>query len=89
MGQIQHSALDHGPAADGGVAVRRRSCSGIGGMKGRSFLDYFCAQGNYYDQQVFSLITPYEYLTRHPTQQVAQPSASSWGSEGLLGDVVG
>ena len=35
-----------------------------------------------YDQQVFRLITPHEYLTRHPTQQVAVPSASSWGSEG-------
>jgi 1,4-alpha-glucan branching enzyme len=31
---------------------------------------------------MFTLITPTEYLTRHPTNQVATPAASSWGEEG-------
>jgi 1,4-alpha-glucan branching enzyme len=35
-----------------------------------------------YDQQIFQLATPHEYLQQHPTQQVAQPAASSWGEEG-------
>src|SRR5262249_50714308 len=34
------------------------------------------------DQTVFTLITPEEYLRRHPTNQVATPGASSWGEEG-------
>ncbi len=33
-------------------------------------------------QQVVSLITPEEYLRRHPTHQIATPGASSWGEEG-------
>lgn len=28
------------------------------------------------------LLTPHEYLTRQPAQQVAEPSPSSWGAEG-------
>lgn len=35
-----------------------------------------------YDQQVVAPITPSEYLARHPTNQVATPSASSWGYKG-------
>jgi 1,4-alpha-glucan branching enzyme len=31
---------------------------------------------------VFELVTPHDYLAKHPTQQVAQPSPSSWGEEG-------
>jgi len=34
------------------------------------------------DQDTFKTITPSEYLERHPTQQVATPSASSWGAHG-------
>jgi 1,4-alpha-glucan branching enzyme len=49
--------------------------------EGPEFLDYFVRK-THYDQRVFSLITPREYLRRHPTQQVASPSASSWGAEG-------
>lgn len=36
----------------------------------------------YYDQQVFTLITPSEYLERHPKLQVLTPSMSSWGWKG-------
>src|SRR4029077_2844539 len=49
--------------------------------EGPEFLDYFVRK-TIYDQQVIRLTTPHEYLSRHPTQQVARPSASSWGSEG-------
>ena len=49
--------------------------------EGPEFLDYFVRKA-WYDQSVFRLVTPYEYLARQPTQQVARPSASSWGSEG-------
>ncbi len=34
------------------------------------------------EQRVLSLITPEEYLRRHPTNQVSNPSESSWGEEG-------
>ncbi|HHY86059.1 MAG TPA: DUF1957 domain-containing protein [Verrucomicrobia bacterium] len=49
--------------------------------EGPEFLDYFVRKAGY-DQNVFALITPEEYLRRHPSNQVARPSASSWGEEG-------
>jgi 1,4-alpha-glucan branching enzyme len=49
--------------------------------EGPEFLDYFVRKA-YYDQRTFKLTTPHEYLQLHPTQQVAQPAASSWGEEG-------
>lgn len=36
----------------------------------------------HYDQNEIETITPGDYLERHPTNQVATPSASSWGHEG-------
>jgi 1,4-alpha-glucan branching enzyme len=35
-----------------------------------------------FDQNVFKLTTPTEYLRNFPTQQIVQPSASSWGNKG-------
>ncbi len=49
--------------------------------EGPEFLDYFVRKA-YYDQKVFKLITPEEYLTEFPSNQIAKPSASSWGEEG-------
>ena len=49
--------------------------------EGPEFLDYFVRKV-YYDQDVIKLSTPWEYLRGNPTQQVATPSASSWGEEG-------
>lgn len=49
--------------------------------EGPEFLDYFVRKA-YYDQKVFSLVTPGDYLRAHPTNQVAEPSPSSWGEEG-------
>jgi 1,4-alpha-glucan branching enzyme len=51
--------------------------------EGPEFLDYL-ARKLCFDQKMISLITPGEYLTRHPTNQIATPSASSWGEEGYL-----
>jgi 1,4-alpha-glucan branching enzyme len=51
--------------------------------EGPEFLDYF-ARKAFYDQKNLTLITPSDYLNRHPTHQVTTPSASSWGEEGYL-----
>src|SRR5215211_5035945 len=49
--------------------------------EGPEFLDYFVRK-THYDQDVIKLTTPWDYLRGNPTQQVATPSASSWGDEG-------
>ncbi len=49
--------------------------------EGPEFLDYFVRK-TCHDQQTFELITPEEYLRRHPTNQIVAPSPSSWGEEG-------
>jgi 1,4-alpha-glucan branching enzyme len=36
----------------------------------------------HYDQDVVEALTPGDYLERHPTNQLAVPSASSWGLKG-------
>jgi len=49
--------------------------------EGPEFLDYLVRK-TIYDQNVIELTTPWEYLRKNPTHQVATPSASSWGEEG-------
>jgi len=49
--------------------------------EGPEFLDYFVRKA-YFDQKVFSLTTPAEYLAEFPSHQIAKPAASSWGEEG-------
>ena len=49
--------------------------------EGPEFLDCFVRKA-YYDQNIFKLVTPEDYLRAQPTNQVAEPSASSWGEEG-------
>ena len=49
--------------------------------EGPEFLNYVFRKANY-DQSVFRTTTPGEYLSNYPTQQLATPSASSWGAEG-------
>jgi len=51
--------------------------------EGPEFLDYFVRKASY-DQKLFTLITPEQYLQRHPTNQVATPGGSSWGEGGYL-----
>ncbi len=80
MAQIQRLAgmLDRPPLA---VCPYDAELFGHWWHEGLEFLDYFVRKACY-DQKVFALITPEEYLRRHPVNQVAAPAASSWGEEG-------
>jgi 1,4-alpha-glucan branching enzyme len=80
IGQIQKLAgiLDRPPLV---LSPYDAELFGHWWYEGPEFLDYFVRKA-YYDQQVFTLITPEEYLGRHKTHQVAKPGASSWGEEG-------
>ncbi len=49
--------------------------------EGPEFLDFLVRKACR-DQTLFELITPSEFLRRHPTHQVATPAASSWGEGG-------
>lgn len=49
--------------------------------EGPEFLNFFLRKAHF-DQQLIRLTTPDEYLALNPVQQVAKPSASSWGEEG-------
>ena len=79
-GQVQRLAglLDRPPLV---VAPYDAELFGHWWYEGPEFLDYF-ARKLFYDQKTIALITPGEYLHRHPTNQIAQPCASSWGEEG-------
>jgi 1,4-alpha-glucan branching enzyme len=49
--------------------------------EGPEFLDCL-ARKLCHEQKEISLLTPGEYLQRHPTNQIATPGGSSWGEEG-------
>jgi 1,4-alpha-glucan branching enzyme len=51
--------------------------------EGPEFLDFFVRKACC-DQNEFVLTTPEDYLRMQPTQQAAQPAASSWGDGGYL-----
>ncbi|MDB6018762.1 MAG: hypothetical protein JWR19_3251 [Pedosphaera sp.] len=80
IGQIQHlaSIMDRPPII---VSPYDAELFGHWWYEGPEFLDYFVRK-TIYDQQVIRMVTPHEYLCKYPTQQVAKPSASSWGAEG-------
>jgi len=80
MRQIEHLAriLDRPPLL---LSPYDAELFGHWWYEGPEFLDYFVRKA-YYDQNVFTLVTPGEYLSRHSTHQIATPSASSWGEEG-------
>ncbi|MFH1995902.1 MAG: 1,4-alpha-glucan branching protein domain-containing protein [Candidatus Omnitrophota bacterium] len=50
-------------------------------FEGPQWLEYLIKKVAY-DQNVFSFLTPSEYLLEYPTNQVCLPSASSWGYKG-------
>jgi 1,4-alpha-glucan branching enzyme len=50
--------------------------------EGPEFLDLLVRKA-YYDQDLFELISPMDYLRRHPHNQLAIPAASSWGEDGF------
>ncbi|HEY6170167.1 MAG TPA: 1,4-alpha-glucan branching protein domain-containing protein [Verrucomicrobiae bacterium] len=80
MDQVRHLAgiMDRPPIL---VSPYDAELFGHWWYEGPEFLNVFVRKA-YFDQQVFELITPHDYLCKQPTQQVAQPSASSWGEEG-------
>src|SRR5207302_7726007 len=51
-------------------------------FEGPIFLEQFVRQAA--NEQDFPLTTPSEYLAAHPTHQIVQPSASTWGENGHL-----
>ena len=51
-------------------------------FEGPEFLDAFARRAAQHPSR-FTLTTPSEYLSAHPTQQIATPAASSWGEGGL------
>jgi 1,4-alpha-glucan branching enzyme len=80
LAQVQQVAplLDRPPII---VAPYDAELLGHWWYEGPEFLD-FLARKLCQDQKIISLITPAEYLRRHPTNQLATPGASSWGEEG-------
>lgn len=50
-------------------------------FEGPNWLD-FLIRKLHYDQDVIRMVTPYEYLTENPKNQVITPSMSSWGYKG-------
>lgn len=49
--------------------------------EGPEFLEFLIRKVAY-DQKTFQMISPSHYLENHPTQPLATPAASSWGSKG-------
>jgi 1,4-alpha-glucan branching enzyme len=51
-------------------------------FEGPIFLEQFIRHAA--NERDFRLTTPSEYLTAHPTQQIVEPAASTWGENGHL-----
>ena len=49
--------------------------------EGPDFLEFFFKKVHY-DQKTIKLVTPVEYLSMNPDNQIVQPSMSSWGDKG-------
>ncbi|MEY2481179.1 MAG: 1,4-alpha-glucan branching enzyme [Verrucomicrobiota bacterium] len=54
-------------------------------FEGPRFLEFFIRRVAQDRHKDFSLTTPSEFLASHPTQQIVEPAASSWGEKGYLG----
>ncbi len=80
LAQMQHlaSLMDRPPLV---LAPYDAELFGHWWYEGPEFLDFFVRKA-VHDGGAFRLITPEDYLRLHPTNQVARPSASSWGEEG-------
>ena len=50
-------------------------------FEGISWLNFLIRKACY-DQNIFKLTTPFEYLKQHPKNQVIHPAGSSWGWKG-------
>lgn len=78
--QIEHlsSLMDRRPVI---VAPYDAELFGHWWFEGPEWID-FLVRKVAYDQRIFRLITPSEYLDLYPMNQVCTPSASSWGYKG-------
>lgn len=78
--QLKHlaSQMDRKPIV---VAPYDAELFGHWWFEGPMFIE-FLIRKIFYDQETISLITPSEYLDEYPINQVALPSASSWGWKG-------
>jgi 1,4-alpha-glucan branching enzyme len=82
VAQVKHlaSILDRPPLL---VTPYDAELYGHWWYEGPQFLNFLVRKAHY-DQDVIQLITPGDYLERHPTNQIATPSPSSWGEEGYF-----
>ncbi|MBI3997307.1 MAG: DUF1957 domain-containing protein [Candidatus Omnitrophica bacterium] len=78
--QVQHvrSVMDRAPII---VSPYDSELYGHWWFEGPDWLEYLIRKAHY-DQQTFRLITPGDYLEMFPTNQVLEPSMSSWGNGG-------
>lgn len=78
--QVEHlsSFMDRKPII---VAPYDAELFGHWWFEGPMWID-FLARKIFYDQDTIQMITPYEYLSEYPINQISMPSASSWGYKG-------
>jgi len=83
LSQIEHleGALDRPPLV---LCPYDAELLGHWWYEGPEFLDFFVRKA-FFDQKMFTIITPEQYLERHPVNQMASPAASSWGEHGYWG----
>jgi 1,4-alpha-glucan branching enzyme len=51
-------------------------------FEGPEFLNFFMRKSAY-DQNIYRLTTPADFLREFPTQQIVEPNPSSWGNKGF------
>ncbi|HSB20194.1 MAG TPA: 1,4-alpha-glucan branching protein domain-containing protein [Anaeromyxobacteraceae bacterium] len=82
--QIEHLASRMGGVRPIVVAPYDAELYGHWWYEGPTFIDFLIRKVAY-DQKVFRLATPGEYLRENPEQQLATPPMSSWGAGGYAG----
>lgn len=81
VAQIEHLNSMMGPVPPLVLSPFDAELFGHWWFEGPEFLNFFLRKAAY-DQDRFQLITPTDFLNRHPTAQIVRPSASSWGNKG-------
>ncbi|MFZ5471287.1 MAG: glycoside hydrolase family 57 protein [Myxococcota bacterium] len=79
--QIEHLAAQMNGQPPIVVAPYDAELYGHWWFEGPWFLDFLIRKVAF-DQKVFQLATPAQYLREHPEQQVCTPAMSSWGEKG-------
>ena len=82
--QIEHLASQMGGTKPMVVSPYDAELYGHWWYEGPQFID-FLVRKVAFDQQVFRLATPGDYLRENPEQQVATPPLCSWGAGGYAG----